>query len=424
MGKDTKLVYLRYLPYECTAIEEYLEQMAEKGWLLTGKQGIFLKFKKVEPEKIKYCVDILGAISDYDHNDTEDALEYREYCERAGWTYVCQNGKMQIFYTKDIENTVAIHTDAEEKYKTVFWEAIKSVGVKLIIMLMFIYLMYLWLFKSDLGFVLSSNLAIIEMIIVIMYASLTIISSINFFTWAIKARAELRRNKFMPYNNYEQHKRKNLVQYICVLIVLLIVVIGLFLDYEADKGMLILVSLIAVVFILAINIFVKSKKYSRNTNRVVIIGSSILAILFVSGVINSMIMSNIDLSENKKVTTYMPGLTSRDFGAEGRETFYSVDKSVIAKRFFYSGHDKMDTRYNLFRGKYTWVNRLYEDRTVKYNEVTQRKDTLHDGVRVYNDSKHKNFVLASKDEVVQINKPSNDMSEDEFLKLVVDKLFK
>lgn len=39
--KDTKRTYFMYLPYECSAVEEYLGKMAEKGWLLQSVKSCF-----------------------------------------------------------------------------------------------------------------------------------------------------------------------------------------------------------------------------------------------------------------------------------------------------------------------------------------------------------------------------------------------
>ena len=91
--KDIKRTYFVFLPYECVAAEEYLELMAEAGWLLQAVKGPFLKFERLYPQKIKYSVDILHKVSMFDRKDSDVALEYRDYCQTAGWTYLCQKGK-------------------------------------------------------------------------------------------------------------------------------------------------------------------------------------------------------------------------------------------------------------------------------------------------------------------------------------------
>jgi hypothetical protein len=46
--KNIKITFFNFLPFECSAAEEYLEIMAEKGWLLESITGNFFKFKKIE----------------------------------------------------------------------------------------------------------------------------------------------------------------------------------------------------------------------------------------------------------------------------------------------------------------------------------------------------------------------------------------
>jgi len=77
--KDTKRTFFIFSPYECAAVEEYLELMSERGWLLQSIKGNFFKFKKTEQKNIKYSVDVLHKVSIFDHKDSDVALEYREY---------------------------------------------------------------------------------------------------------------------------------------------------------------------------------------------------------------------------------------------------------------------------------------------------------------------------------------------------------
>ncbi|MBZ9689572.1 DUF2812 domain-containing protein [Clostridium estertheticum] len=67
------------------------------------------------------------------HNDSDVALEYREYCEAAGWTYICEDGSTQIFYTEGDKQIISIHTDEEEKFKAVFKSSMKNVYGQMIL---------------------------------------------------------------------------------------------------------------------------------------------------------------------------------------------------------------------------------------------------------------------------------------------------
>lgn len=97
---NIKITFLFYSPYECTAVEEYLENMAEDGWLLTGIKGPFFKFKKIKPQKIKYSVDVIGKISSFDSKKSDELLEYQEYCSAAGWNFICKQGKFRCSIQK------------------------------------------------------------------------------------------------------------------------------------------------------------------------------------------------------------------------------------------------------------------------------------------------------------------------------------
>jgi len=158
--RDTKIKYFIYLPYECAAVEEYLEQMAEKGWLLKSINGPLFRFKRISPQKIKYSVDVLSKVSIFDHKDTEEALEYREYCQSAGWTYVCQTGKIQIFYTGEDKKIIPIHTDEEELFKSVFKASLYNVSNQLFLIIVLIFNIYNGLFWGNTDFLLSSNFMI------------------------------------------------------------------------------------------------------------------------------------------------------------------------------------------------------------------------------------------------------------------------
>jgi hypothetical protein len=179
-GKNKKVVVFNFLSYECGAAEEYLEAMAEKGWLLLSAIGPFLKFKKIEPQKIKYTVDVLHKISEFDHKDSDIALEYREYCQKAGWEYVCQKGKILIFYTEDYENTIPIHTDGDEKLKSVIKASLSNVGSQLFITLLFISNLYMQLFAGSADYVIASNLGIFSALTM---ASIIVINTIEIISF-------------------------------------------------------------------------------------------------------------------------------------------------------------------------------------------------------------------------------------------------
>ena len=96
-----------FLVVEYKKIEKYLEKQASIGRKLEkvtyhSSQGFYFTFEKIEPQEIKYCIDL---------TEKTDA-EYLELCKDSGWEYICSTRKMNFFSTTD-RNAIEIQTDLE-----------------------------------------------------------------------------------------------------------------------------------------------------------------------------------------------------------------------------------------------------------------------------------------------------------------------
>jgi hypothetical protein len=119
MGKLTKRTLFMFSLLDYKAMEEYFEQMqmAAQGWMLEKIEVITAKFRKSEPQKLKFSVDIFPYISAFDSHESKSVTEYRELCEASGWRFVTSSNKFQVFYAKTDEDPIPIQTDSvvEEK---------------------------------------------------------------------------------------------------------------------------------------------------------------------------------------------------------------------------------------------------------------------------------------------------------------------
>lgn len=117
---ENKLVRFHTFQYNSlTSTEKYLEQMASNGWILEEiSGGVKFIFKKSEPVKLHFSVNIFSEGSEFDTHLLETNLEYIEYCKSAGWTFACTSGKVHVFYSED-ENTPVIDSDPMIKLKTI-----------------------------------------------------------------------------------------------------------------------------------------------------------------------------------------------------------------------------------------------------------------------------------------------------------------
>jgi hypothetical protein len=436
-GKNKKTVFFNFLPYECEAAEEFLEAMAEKGWLLQSASGPLLKFNKVEPQKIKYTVDVLHKISELDHGDSEIALEYREYCQKAGWKYVCQKGKILIFYTEDYENTIPIHTDGSEKLKSVIKASLTNVASQLFTTLLLIANIYMQLFMGSVDYFLTSNLGIFSALAVASIIVINTIEIISFFVWVLRARAHLKYNKFMAYNNSKQVRTKNIFKIIYIIIILFVLLLSTPLTNQVFEFpsisliMAVIVLITCVIFILLRN-FINKKRYSKNTNLALYTLYFVLSTYLLMSFAGVAVLRDVTNTEDSMALTEKVPLTLENFGYSSNTNAYQflkMDKSILANRIDYScSSGGYDLTYTIFRSQYPLIVKFNQNREIsrlsKYSfDLTEIKSKLPKNIKVYANSKYNYFVLVSEDKVVNIKKSFNEIDDEKFLDIVYSKIF-
>ncbi|WP_298031376.1 DUF2812 domain-containing protein [uncultured Dysosmobacter sp.] len=117
--KNTKREYLiTYTLYERGRIEAHLEKRASEGWLLESVGPGGWRYRRIEPQKLRFSVAYLPQASQFTPANSQDAETFRDYCAAAGWTFAADSGQAQIFYTAD-ENAVPIETDPAVELDTI-----------------------------------------------------------------------------------------------------------------------------------------------------------------------------------------------------------------------------------------------------------------------------------------------------------------
>ncbi|MCJ7688764.1 MAG: DUF2812 domain-containing protein [Clostridiaceae bacterium] len=439
-SKDTKRTFFKYLSYECSALEEYLENMAGKGWLLESTKRGFFKFRKIETRKIKYSVDILNKVSIFDHKDSDVSLEYRQYCDAAGWTYICEDGMVQIFYTEGDKDITSIHTDEEEKFKVVFKDSSKFVYGQMYLIIFLIFTMFLRL-SNDTEFLLATNMGIFMLTLVISVIFTNCIGIINFYIWVIKAKGRLKENKLMHYNRYKHLRIKNTLIIAYYLILILIFLVIFVIDIPGNSKLYITMALIMIFPMLSailsgscIKRFTYRKNYSKDANMGLYV-TGILASLLISIILSYVIIGSIPDERQSEVPNEKARLTFTDFGYEKNDDEnlnIQFNKSILAQNTFYSCNNGDSWfSYTIFESQYAWLVKLDENRLMSrlnYNiphtfNLKLGNTNLPNNIRVYSHAQGQNrFVLVSEDKVIYFIGP-NDISEEEFLNMAYKELF-
>jgi len=433
--RNKKTVVFLYEAYECSALEEYFESMAESGWLIKSINRPFLKFERIEPKKLKFSVDILNKISVYDPEDSEDALNYREYCEAAGWKYICQYKKIQVFYTEDYNSTIDIQTDEREKFKSLVKASMGNV-------LSYLFLVLLWvlntkmLFEGDLTTPLTSNFFVFGSVGICIFIFIYSSKIISFIIWFFKARKQVKEGKSMPYNNYKQLKIKNILLTAYMLVWLGLFSFILILDESKNKegDIIFLVLMISVVIIsVFVERYIRKKKYSRETNITLAISGGVVAIfiwLILLGIIISTSLLNED--NRNEIAKTKSNLTISDFGYKENESGFYGDyqKSLLAERVHYSNQDESSSlSYTVLESRYPWIIDLQENRIIEWvgrfeEDLKIRNTSLPSNIRVYSDKENEAYIFVTKNRVVDMHINLSRIDKDEFLDIVYEKLLK
>ncbi|SET82128.1 Protein of unknown function [Natronincola peptidivorans] len=119
MKNKTKRVFWGFFSLDYKAIEAYLEEMAEKGWMLEKVGRMTAKFRAIEPKKLKFYVDVFKEGGPLTPENTKEAEEYRRLCQESGWTFITSQDYLQFFYADGDKNPIPIQTDEVLEQKIV-----------------------------------------------------------------------------------------------------------------------------------------------------------------------------------------------------------------------------------------------------------------------------------------------------------------
>lgn len=435
ISKNTFIKLITIREHECNALEKYLEEKALEGWMIQDIICGFLIFKKKEPQKCKFAVDI------FTENEKD---EYIEYCEAAGWKHLFRHNKYFIFYTKD-QGITPIQTDEEIVLKKVRKSILRNLIYNIFLIGSIIFNLSISE-KNGYGFVsdISDNSALLLMASLIVIITSVLIMIIRDTLWYFKSNRAFKLNESINYPTLKSFKVKNvfLQLYMCILALMFISFIG---GLGSDKGYIYLAVLV-LFFAICISKFIvivlkKYKKISR------ILGIIICAMgIFIS---TNIILSGKEMINYVRNESKTPIMTINDFinmKTNKEYLYFASSQSFLASSYTYS-YDEMnydmeyddaevvDEQYNdedsgnyfdyeICKSKYDWViDKTFESylKRYKYYEYDEVKDNNWDALVVYKDNQYNSgYLLKYKDRVISVS-GSIDFSK-ENIEFIKDKL--
>ena len=211
--RTTKRSFCNFSFYDQEAIQEKLESMAAKGWMISKLSNLMWTYERMEPRQLRFAVTYFPNASEFDPGPTEGELTKMDFCAQDGWILAKRWGSMQIFYNEDL-NAVPLETDPVASVNNIHKAMKKNVlrtHLFAIALLLYYLTFQFFRIKDDPIEYLSSPFYLFSIPI---FASLVVASIheiIYHFTWYKKAkRAAYEDGVFLPL------KSKPIASYVLV----------------------------------------------------------------------------------------------------------------------------------------------------------------------------------------------------------------
>ena len=321
---------------ELDTIAEFLEEKAAEGWELTSKTGVVWGFRRAEPRKVKFNVEVV------DSDVMGEALhEFIAFCEADGWKHVFDAGAIQIFENEDLD-AEPIHTDPEVKLRIVH-DKCKATRIFVPVVAAIVLMFMLWkaYFPLDIYFFESSRM-MGNMIIIPLFCIAFFASTIDYLLWYRKAKAAIGRGDEPVYKR--SRFSKALAGVMFALIIINGFVVGL-LDSVCNEDWGMLKILIGLLIICVVGFWIVfprvSAKYnkSRSSNTIDYV-AAVVILLVVALSLTPMLMQD----EEKPLT---PPLTLESFGVESsdEDPYMRREKSFALTYYEYAEESGNDGLY-------------------------------------------------------------------------------
>lgn len=191
-----KKINWRFNKLEYKLMEEYLTEMAMKGWFPTEISKNKAIFIPTEPRQLKFCVNIeANSKTSFLNKDNEVLGRNKEFCEKLGWHFITSYDQMQFYYAEKYENTYPLQSDIEVEQKLVInniWK--KEIYKNVFYLMLFISsIIFLYLIRHNFDYkILVDGSSFINLLILFPITYIIVFASIiNNFFWYFRAKENI-----------------------------------------------------------------------------------------------------------------------------------------------------------------------------------------------------------------------------------------
>lgn len=449
MTKTTKTFEIE----EKESMELFLVEMAAEGFFVKDmkqrtfplKKGYIFEFQEKQPKSVRYNVVVANTTSEVEEN------EFIDFCESAGWIYICKYKKIFIFMTEERE-LVSIETDMKTTFRLVCDARGKEVVVDLLLPVLFGIPAILLIPECKTAL---SSLGLFFELLFIVYMVYKTSRAFLFLSWKSKGEKALQNGEAVKFKKTKQKEKKDkvftVIEYVlwgvAILYILSLLVLGVMQaglnatikTFYSDYSYF----LWAVLIVLGFNAFLKIKNKKLGAKSLKRFKSSSINFLFLF-ILN--LSASLSLLNAKKVlNVYVP----EDFSIESEEDEYwsQESKSVLGETisFEYSSCNLDESSFDgaIYKSKYSFLLKGIEMEVFKENDdINQYLDLYKtiDGTQIYTaEGKHGDVEdeeaiteLDNSDQFIYIRKKDallefyytnfNDLTKDEVIEILLQRL--
>ncbi len=293
MKNKTKWVTWGFFSLDYKAMETYLEEMAEKGWMLEKVGQYLAKFKAMESRKLKFYVDIFkkGGILTPENNEESEA--YRKLCQESGWIFITSQEYLQFFYADGDSEPVPIQTDEEIEQKIVEHTLLKRELLSIFIFSIVSIFVFIRTFPVKYGNLLSFA-GVTGTFLFPVLCTFTAIPAVYSIIWMLKARGNIKNGLPIEKPTLKSARRRIIAFNGLTWIIILLFVLSFIADafFRPDDILIAVMGPIAgIVMGSGIRYLVKKNKIKED-NSVLFTVIAIFVVIFFMSKIGSLIIEN------------------------------------------------------------------------------------------------------------------------------------
>lgn len=350
MKNKSKWVFWGFFSLDYKAMEEYLEEMAEKGWMLEKVGRVIARFRAIEPRKIKFYVDVFKEGGPLTPEKTEESEEYRKLCLESGWTFITTQDYLQFFYADEDSEPIPIQTDEEIEQKIVELTLLRQELIGIFIFL----IIAVFVLANNIPFRYNRLLSFTGITSTFLFPILcifTVVPGVYSIFWMIKARRDIKNGLSIVKPTLKSARRRIIAFSGTTWVIILIYTLSFISDafFTPDKIALALLGPAVGMFLgSGVRYLVRKNKIKKDDSKLYIVISIIFIIIFMPIVSSLLIEGTEDMYKVDSVPEGYPIITMEEIskdtmhGSEIIREFKPGMSPIVPKHYTYWEYKKLN----------------------------------------------------------------------------------